>query len=284
LFAPELQWIDGFERFVRAPTDGDAPPGSHIDLFHSSRGLADAAIALLKDPEITSDRFFIWVHFLDPHKQYLKHPGFSKYGNRMRDLYDGEVAFTDSHIGRLLDALDTSPLADRTAVMLTGDHGEAFGEHGVYFHGKEIWDEIVRVPLLIRVPKGTPRHIGRRVSHVDLAPTVLELAGLPIDAEARGQSLAPELFGADLPERPVLIDQPKNPYYEAKRAYIDGGLKLHHLFDSNTYRLYDLDHDPREAHDLSPEDPVRLKRIRRAYAQFSSQIVEIEPVGQPATD
>ncbi len=140
----------------------------------------------------------------------------------------------------------------------------------------------MRVPLLIHVPGATPRHVSRRVSHVDLAPTVLELAGVATDANARGQSLAPELFGADLPERPILIDQPRNPYYEAKRAFIEGGLKLHHLFDSNTYRLYDLDRDPHETHDLGPEDPVTLRRIRRDYAEFTSQIIDVEPVSPAA--
>jgi arylsulfatase A-like enzyme len=278
LFAPELQWIDGFERFLRTGTEGDAPPGSHIDLFHTSRPLADAAISMINDQEITKGRFFMWFHFLDPHKQYLKHPKFSRFGTTARDLYDGEVAFTDFHVGRVLDALDAAGLSPRTVVVLTGDHGEAFGEHGVYFHGKEIWDEIVRVPLLIRVPGGVARRIGRRVSQVDLEPTILELAGLPSDADARGQSLVPEIFGSDLPERAILIDQPRNPYYEPKRGYIEGGMKLHHLFDSNTYRLYDLDHDPQELHDLAPEDPVKLKRLRHAYAQFTSQIVEIEPI------
>src|SRR6202035_4143392 len=126
--------------------EGNAPPGSHIDRFHTSRGLADAAISLLKDPEITEGRFFLWVHFLDPHNQYLRHPGFSKFGNAPRDLYDGEVAFTDFHIARVVDVLDASSLAERTVVVITGDHGEAFGEHGAYFHGREVWEEIVRVP------------------------------------------------------------------------------------------------------------------------------------------
>jgi choline-sulfatase len=166
--------------------------------------------------------------------------------------------------------------------VLTGDHGEAFGEHGEYFHGRELWDEIVRVPLLIRVPGASPHRVTRRVSHVDLAPTVLELAGVAPDPGARGQSLVPELFGSELPERPILIDQPHNVYYDAKRAFIEGSLKLHHLFDSNTYRLYDLDRDPRETQDLAPGDPVTLQRIRRDYAEFTSQIIEVEAVVSPA--
>jgi choline-sulfatase len=278
LFSPELGWIRGFDRFVRTPIEGNAPPGSHIERYYTSRGLADAAISFLNDPKITQDRFFIWVHFLDPHNQYLKHPGFSKFGNTPRDLYDGEVAFTDFHIGRVIDALDASPLAERTVVVLTGDHGEAFGEHGAYFHGREVWEEIVRVPLLIRVPGAVPRRISRRVSDIDLAPTVLALASAAADPNARGESLAPELFGADLPERPILIDQPRNVYYDFKRAFIKGAFKLQHLVDSNTYRLYNIDHDPGETHDLAAEDPATLRRVRRDYALLTSEIDEVEAV------
>src|SRR6266540_2918260 len=236
LFNPELGWIDGFERFRQSGQEGDAPPGSHVDLYHTSRPLANVLISLLQDPDVTTGRFFIWAHFLDPHKQYLEHHGFSKFGPRARDLYDGEVAFTDFHIGRVLEALDASPLANRTVVILTGDHGEAFGEHGEFFHGTEVWDEIVHVPLLIRVPGAKPRRIARRVSHVDIAPTIMDLAGLPPDPGARGESLAPELFGTELPERPILIDQPRNPHYRPKRAFIEGAFKLHHLIDANTFK------------------------------------------------
>jgi len=278
LFNPELGWVDGFEKFVMAPVEGDAPRGSHVDLYHSSRPLADTAIRFINDPQITSGPFLIWVHFLDPHKQYLEHPGYSNWGKGPRALYDGEIAYTDHHIGRLLKALWASPARDRTAVILTGDHGEAFGEHGAFFHGRDVWDEIMRVPLLISVPGAPPRRISRRMSHVDLAPTILDLAGIPEDSGARGVSLLPEVFGAEGAARPVLIDQPRNPYYPPKRAFIDGRYKLHHAIDSNTYRLFDLDRDPKETENLVEADPELLRKVRRTYAAFASEIVEINPV------
>jgi choline-sulfatase len=281
LFNPELGWVDGFEKFVRTELEGNAPPGSHVDLFHSSRGLADATIKLLADPAITSGPFLIWTHFLDPHKQYLEHQGLN-FGKGARDLYDGEVAFTDFHIGRVLKALAGSALAERTVVVVTGDHGEAFGEHGAFFHGREVWDEIVRVPLVVYVPGARPRRVSRPVSHVDIAPTILDLAGAPEDPDARGRSLGPELFGGTLPERPILIDQPKNPYYPPKRAFIDGQYKLHHAIDSNAYRLFDLAHDPGETEDLAGSDPELLRKVRRSYAAFTSDIIELNPAPTPS--
>jgi arylsulfatase A-like enzyme len=278
LFNPELGWVDGFEKFVMSPVEGDAPRGSHVDLYHSSRPLADTAIRFLNDPQITSGPFFIWVHFLDPHKQYLDHPGFSNYGKGPRALYDGEIAYTDHHVGRVLKALWASPLRERTAVILTGDHGEAFGEHGVFFHGREVWDEIMRVPFLVSVPGAAPRRISRRMSHVDLAPTILDLASIAEDPGARGTSLLSELFGAEGAAHPVLVDQPRNPYYPPKRAFIEGRHKLHHAIDSNTYRLFDLDRDPKETSDLAEGEPDLLKKVRRSYAVFASEIVEINPV------
>jgi choline-sulfatase len=277
LFAPELGWIDGFERFARVPVEGKAAPGSGVDWFHSSRGLADSAIQMLSDPHVTSGPFFIWVHFLDPHKYYLEHPGFPNFGNDRRALYDGEIAYTDFHIGRVLAALDASPLRDRTVVILAADHGEAFGEHGFNFHGRYVWDEIVRIPLVVFVPGALARRISRRVSAVDLAPTILDLAGLAEDEGARGQSLAPELFGGDCPERPILVDQPKNPYYQLKRAFIDGDYKLHDTPATGTYQLFDLAHDPGERKDLAPSEPELLERMRKTYGTFMSGIVEVVP-------
>jgi arylsulfatase A-like enzyme len=276
LFSPELGWIDGIEHFVMTGAEGNAPKGAHIDQRHSSRPLADAAIRFLEDPEIVSGRFFVWIHFLDPHKKYLEHPGFSNFGTDPRGLYDGEIAYTDHHIGRVLRALAASPAAGRTVVVFTGDHGEAFGEHGFSFHGREIWDEVVRVPLFIYVPGMEPRTIARRVSSVDIVPTVLDLAGLPPDPGARGQSLAPEIFGGDLAPRPILVDQPQNPYYLPKRGFIEGSYKLHHAMDSDTYLLFDLDRDPAETNDLSGNSAL-LGEVQRSYAAFTSKIVDFTP-------
>ncbi|MBI2892816.1 MAG: sulfatase-like hydrolase/transferase [Deltaproteobacteria bacterium] len=278
LFAPIFGWTQGFDRFMQIGSEGDAPPGSHVDLRHSSRLVANDAIRSLEDAERTGGRFFFWYHFLDPHKQYLEHHE-ARFGGSNRALYDGEIAYTDLHIGRVLDALERAGLADRTVIIVTGDHGEAFGEHGARFHGRETWEEIIRVPLLIHVPGLEPRRVQRRVSHIDLYPTLLELAGLPVPPAARGQSLVPELAGGELPERPILLEQPKNPYYRMRRVFIDQGYKLHHLVEERAFRLFHLDEDPREEHDLAVSDPARLAAVRRAYSRFlAAHVSSVEPV------
>ena len=278
LFAPLFGWTQGFDRFKDPGSEGDAPPGAHVDLRHSSRLTANEAIRLLSDPERTSGRFFFWVHFMDPHKQYLEHARY-RFGGSNRARYAGEVAYTDEHIGRVLETLADKGLEDRTVVIVTGDHGEAFGQHGSYYHGRETWEEIIRVPLLVRVPGLAPVRIERRVSQIDLFPTILDLAGLPTPPDAQGESLLPELAGGHLDDRPILLEQPKNPYYRMRRVFIDGRYKLHHLVEERSFRLYDLDADPGELHDLADEQPAVLARVRRAYLEFlATHVRSVEPV------
>ena len=97
--------------------------------------LTDAAIALLRSPEHTDRQFFLWIHYLDPHADYLPHPELPSFGTSQRDLYDGELAFVDHHLARVLEVVRTSAFASRTALLVTSDHGEAFGEHKMWRHG-----------------------------------------------------------------------------------------------------------------------------------------------------
>jgi choline-sulfatase len=136
----------------------------------------------------------------------------------------------------------------------------------------------VRVPLVVFVPGVAPRRITRKMSMVEIAPTILDLAGLPEDPGARGHTFAPELFGADLPERAILIDQPRNPYYPLTRAFIEGGYKLHHNAESKTYLLFDLSRDPGEKHDLARIEPELLARMRQSYEAYLSGIPQVAPV------
>lgn len=237
--------------------------------------LTDAAIALLGRPENVTRPFFLWIHYVDPHAAYVPHPEFD-FGSKGRDLYDGEVAFVDHHLGRLLALLDQPSFAERTAVILTSDHGEAFGEHGLYRHGFELWEELVHVPLVVRVPGVPPGHVAVRRSAVDLVPTILDLFALPAPPRdgkdfISGVSLLPDVVSGDrarLEERPVLVDMSEGPNNAERQAFYEGRYKVI-ASGGRPIGLYDLDRDPGETKDLlgdsTTADPIvaRFKAFRR---------------------
>src|SRR5262249_2971151 len=162
----------------------------------------------------------------------VPHPEFD-FGTKGRDLYDSEVAFVDHHVGRLLERLRRPPFEKRTAIVLTSDHGEAFGEHGLYRHGFEVWEELVHVPLVAYVPGVGAAHVEARRSAIDVVPTLLELFGLEAPAlQGRdfvsGVSLLSDIAGANGPpeERPVLVDMSEGPHNSERQAFFEGSYKL----------------------------------------------------------
>ena len=265
-----------------------APPeGANwaTDPSSTSEKLTDAALkqlAVLKPNE----RFMLWVHYLDPHADYLTHEDVPSFGKTPRDKYDHEVAHTDRHIGRLLDAIQKEPWSARTAVVVTSDHGEAFGEHGMMRHGFELWEPLVRVPLIVHVPGLAPSRIHARRSLIDLVPTILDLLDAP-PAPMRSQapadsaefvsgvSLLPDILlpaNAAAPPRDILVDMPGGPYNEARRAFIHNDLKLIVSRDASK-ELFELGSDPEEAKDLWGS---RKKDIEGPYAKAKGLLHHIE--------
>jgi arylsulfatase A-like enzyme/tetratricopeptide (TPR) repeat protein len=139
--------------------------------------------------------FFCWIHFYDPHDPYdPPEPFASRYA---ANRYDGEIAYMDSAIDRLLAKITELKLDDRTLVVVTGDHGEGLGEHGESTHGMFLYRTTLHVPLLIRIPGGASRHVADVVRHVDVAPTILDLLGLPVAPSMQGASLLPVIAGTE---------------------------------------------------------------------------------------
>jgi tetratricopeptide (TPR) repeat protein len=214
--------------------------------------------------------FFLWVHLYDPHEPYLAHPSLgSTFTGR---LYDGEIALVDVQVGRLLDHLRTQGLFDQTVIAVTADHGESLGEHGEDTHGLLVYDSTLRVPLIVRAPgriKPGTRFAGL-VSGVDVAPTLLELMGLPPLPGAQGRSVAAALMGGTAPERdPVYAES-----LYGERAY--GWAPLHALrsskekfIDAPGVELYDVAADAGEKANLAPKlhDSVAAWRDRLATAE-----------------
>jgi choline-sulfatase len=276
----------GLERGFDLINKSAAPALVTVDGDSTSNAdkVSDAAIAELDKPELLQLPFFMWMHYVDPHAEYVPHEGFD-FGTSSRQRYEGEVAFVDYQVGRVLDALEKSLFYDRTVVIVTSDHGEAFGEHGMIRHGFELWEELVRVPLIVRVPGVTPRHVQARRSAIDLAPTILDLCSVPVPVPGAsdfvsGTSLVPDWFtraGVEPGARPVFIDMAAGPNNADRQALIEGDMKLVES-GGRPLSLYDLSVDPGETKDLL-DDPSQAAPMIAKFKAFrrSLQPVFVKP-------
>lgn len=194
--------------------------------------LAKDWIEKRRDPE---KPLFLFVLYIDVHWDYLPPPPFNRMfapdpvppprdiwnlgrksvpeAARRRSVaaYDGEIRYTDGCISNLLAAIDASPRGNDTVVVFCSDHGESFWERGVASHGNALFDEELRVPLVIRPARGdgdpaSGRVVSEQVGLIDLAPTLADLAGVPAPTNWVGRSLAPALRGETLPEIPIVLD------------------------------------------------------------------------------
>jgi uncharacterized protein (TIRG00374 family) len=158
-------------------------------------------------------RFFLFLHYMDPHDPYFEHPYDGKAIARVTDdhpnpalapemhrLYRGEIQYLDRHLAKLWEKLRASGTWDDTLILLTSDHGEEFDEHGGFWHGTTLYDEQLHVPLLVKWPKGAvpgaPPADPKLARQMDIAPTILAATGTPIPAAMRGQDLAARYAGA----------------------------------------------------------------------------------------
>ncbi|MEP7121238.1 MAG: sulfatase-like hydrolase/transferase [Byssovorax sp.] len=231
-----------------------------------------AALSILKELESDPHPIFLWVHLFDAHERYLEHPGI-RFGKGKAGLYDGEVAFVDKQLGELVAAVAASPRAAKTAWIVHGSTGEGLGEHEESGHGKEVYEEAIRVPLVVALPAADAAKPGRyeaeAVSTLDLGATVVELAGAESTAIA-GASLLPIVRGD--------FTRKHGPVYartQKKAALIEWPLKLMVVERRKADRLFlfDLSKDPDEKSDLSkerPEDTTRLGALRAPFEEKSS--------------
>lgn len=192
--------------------------------------------------------FFLWVHYYDPHDPYTPpEPYFSSY---VANRYDGEIAYMDESIGRLLAKLDENGLTDRTLVVVTADHGEGLGEHGEPTHAMFLYRTTLHVPLLIRIPGGRQRRVPEVVRHIDLAPTILDLLGVAVAPGMQGASVLPLLNGEERDDRPA--------YSESLYAQLHYGWsplaslteRKYELIDAPRAELFDNDADPGQKRNL----------------------------------
>jgi arylsulfatase A-like enzyme/Tfp pilus assembly protein PilF len=230
-------------------------------------------------------KFFLWAHYYDPHAPYdPPEPYRHQYA---KSLYDGEIAYMDEQVGRLLDGLDQLALTSRTLVIAVGDHGESLGEHGEATHGIFLYDATLHVPLIVAgpdVPRG--KVISDQVRSIDLHPTVMEFLHLPASSEAQGVSLWPLIRQGTHVRSNYSYGETLYP-----RTYMGWSELRAMRTDAWKFilaphpELYNLDHDPGETQNLISNHPAEADQLQKkiweiAGAQAKTEKVTTVPVDE----
>lgn len=225
----------------------------------------------------TPEPFFAWVHLYDPHAGYEPPSDFA-----MDDPYDGEVAFMDAQIGRLLGWLDSRRLEERTLVIAIADHGESLGDHGEHTHAAFIYQGTQHIPLLVRGPGVARGGIvsSDLVQQADILPTLMELYGWPTPSEVSGRSFAASLSGESAPETTIYLESDYcalNFGWSTLRGIVQGKWKY---IQAPKPELYDLESDPEEVSNLAATEPEvvaalerRLVALRAAMQSHATQVL-----------
>jgi arylsulfatase A-like enzyme len=279
-FLPAMGVNQGFDDYRLLPGTFLDTKGVFDITSDRLNALAKQILSAPKNVELEKGKsFFAYFHFLDPHYDYYKHPGHPDYGNARRDVYDNEVHFTDHWVGDLIEWIGQQSWGSQTAIIVTADHGEGFGEHNPFRHAYEIWEALVRVPLIIHVPGSPPRRIETPRGHIDLAPTIADLMAIESTDPWRGKSLLPEIFGGRVEPRPVIVDLPRCDLMDRRRALVDGNYKLISFGDDARFSLYNVAEDFREERELSKSEPAELERMKTLYSELTRRIPNTPVVG-----
>jgi uncharacterized protein (TIRG00374 family) len=262
------------------------------EYYQDADTVTRAALGWLE--EHRGGRFFLFLHYMDPHDPYMAHPyngvGYARASNQNPDpgmaptfsrLYDGEIRYLDQYLGQLFAWLKQAGLYEDTLIVLTGDHGEEFQEHGGWWHGETLYEELLRVPLIVKYARGarTGTEVAEVARSLDIAPTVVDALGLSIPSTWQGRSLwsateppaytfAEEEFEGNVirevqqgPRKLILANR-ENPR----------GLPAEALFDLST--------DPGEQHNVAKVEAGWVSTLRevlqRAQAEALAQRLEAE--------
>ncbi|MCC6847160.1 MAG: sulfatase [Deltaproteobacteria bacterium] len=296
---PESGFAQGFDRFDVLARRGDQSgadpvwPSNEQKPDATADVVTDAALEWVASRPTTNGPYFLYVHYFDPHSTYSPPPAYAEaFGVRsgdplrgpaqalvmmkkalaehelatLRALYDAEIAFTDREIGRLLDGIGFGRRHD-IIVVITSDHGEEFGEHGRMQHTKTLYEEVLRVPLLVGgadLPTG--RVVEAPVSLVGVFPTIAELAGVEVPSGLPGRSFVPVLRGAEPAPAPVFAELSWGRVHRA--AVVDGSWKL--LLDQGFVpTLYDLATDAGETTPRNQNQAARTGALQKAIGEHN---------------
>ncbi len=265
--------------------------GRDVHNFVSTEKVTDHALGFLQQLAEQERPFFLFVHYFDPHYNYLRHPeyGFAPDSvGRLRggedleelrkiegdltpeeyaflgDIYDEEIRFTDAGVGRLLDRLRQLGLYDQTLIIVTADHGEEFGDHRGLGHSRTLYEEVLRVPLILRLPGGQQNRpvVETPVSLVSIAPTILDLTGIAADSLVfQGESLVPLLSASARRPRLVFFEVSFDEMNAYKKGILLDGLKIIQDERTGKTELYDVRADPHELLDLTLARPDIVREL-----------------------
>jgi len=281
-----FQWLSKARGFSQGFDIFDERPFKRVHPEKSKTGAHTVAQAMAAYEELSSknEPLYLWVHLFDPHDAYLGHEEFP-FGEEKIDKYDSEIAYVDRQLARLFERVGQGERGSNTVWIVHGSHGEAFGEHGFHGHPPKPYDEVVRVPLLIKLPWAQPARIATpAVSVLDVPATVLSLA-LGESGDCSGKSLARLAEGTanQVPDRQMLLvaydglhGQP--PAY----AWLDHRVKyvLYDWREGAKMRLFDLRADPGERKNLLGErrgQAIKLRKQLDVHLQHEVRKVAASP-------
>ena len=244
-------------------------------------------------PVLKRHKYFLYIQYMDAHLPYRKHAEYPDlYGDDetgpsgstlptigqlrlgeikklslsdsdkryLENLYDGEIRYLDEQIGQLLEEFD-----DRTMIIITSDHGEEFWDHGDFEHGQSVYDELIRVPLLVKIPGYAPEKVDSQVRLMDLAPTILDFLGISIPGQFRGRSLLDTLEHRE--HRGSFTEA--TLYGQERKAYRTGKEKVIFNVKDGTYEVYDIERDPLERDNI--EGRGELQQILQLFSAEKTQ-------------
>jgi choline-sulfatase len=232
---------------------------------------------------------FLWVHLYDPHDPYdPPEPYKTKYTT---NPYDGEIAYTDANVGRLIEELRKRAIYDNSVIAVMADHGEAFGEHGEREHGIFLYDETIHVPLLLKLPaqRNAGTRVEERVGLADVAPTILQTLKIATPAQMQGASLTPPIGHAPEPSD-------RSIYAESEYAHIAYGWAVLRSWRAGKYlyvqaprrELYDQATDPGALKNLAPDAAAVADTLSSQLDDFhrktSGSVVAKSAIDQKAAD
>jgi arylsulfatase len=284
LVTPERGFLQGFDtfEFVAHPKWKRGTPPHSQYVFATAEDITSKALAWLGAGRGAEGNapFFLYLHIMEPHTPYLCPPAAgadcnataTRLNHRLtltqwaftdsersliQEFYDADVRRADATLGRLYDALGERGLLENTWLILTADHGEMLGEHDLWMHGHALYEETQRIPLLLRSPSRRSATVDAPVSLVDIAPTVLDLAGIQPPAPFEGRSLRPALEARPLRSRPIVSELfPVRDEPDRRQRHLlavtRGATKLVVGIDG-TLERFDLSNDPREEAPLPAE-------------------------------